>query len=104
MFGSLENKRKRREKREKKTLTEAAGDIYIKRKLCQKIASLFFLLQIGGGGGLISVGINYTKMIGQEILLCRENFASLAKLHRDSEITKFRYVLQISLASKISLA
>ena len=43
-----------------------------------------------------SVGINYTKMTGQKISLCRkislgsENFASLAKLDRDIEITKFR--------------
>ena len=54
-----------------------------------------------------SVGINYKK---SGISLCRtislgsENFASLAKLHRDSEITKFRYALPISLASEISLA
>ena len=32
------------------------------------------------------------------------NFASLAKLHRDSEIIKFRYALPILLASEISLA
>ena len=57
-----------------------------------------------------SVGINYTKMTGQEISLCRkislgsENFASLAKLDRDSEITKFRYAQSISLASEILLA
>ena len=57
-----------------------------------------------------SVGINYTKMTGQrflyagKILLGSENFASLAKLDRDSEITKFRYAQSISLASKISLA
>ena len=48
LFGSLENERKRREKREKQTLTEAAGDIYIKMKMCQKIASGYNL----GGGGL----------------------------------------------------
>ena len=60
-----------------------------------------------------SVGINYTKVefryAGQfryvaKISLGSENFASLAKLHRDSEITKFGYALPISLASKISLA
>ena len=57
-----------------------------------------------------SVCINYTTMTGQEISLYRkislgsENFASLAKLDRDSEITKFRYAQSISLASEISLA
>ena len=57
-----------------------------------------------------SVGINYKNMTGQEISLCRkislgsENFASLAKLDRDSEIPKFRYAQSISLASEISLA
>ena len=57
-----------------------------------------------------SVGINYTKRTGQEISLCRkislgsENFASLVKLDRDSEITKFHYAQSISLASEISLA
>ena len=54
-----------------------------------------------------SVGINYTKVefryAGQfryvaNISLGSENFASLAKLHRDSEITKFCYALPISLA------
>ena len=38
------------------------------------------------------------------ISLGSENFASLAKLHRDSEIEKFRYLQLISLASEISLA
>ena len=33
-----------------------------------------------------------------------ENFTSLAKLDRDSEIPKFRYAQSISLASEISLA
>ena len=51
-----------------------------------------------------SVGINYTKMTGKEISLCRENFASLVKLDRDSEIPKFRYAQSISLAGEISLA
>ena len=57
-----------------------------------------------------SFDINYTKFTGQGISLCRrillgsENFASLAKLHRDSEITKFRYAQSISLAREISLA
>ena len=60
-----------------------------------------------------SVGINYTKVefryAGQfryvaKISLGSENFASLAKFHRDSEITKFRYALPNSLASEISLA
>ena len=45
-----------------------------------------------------SFGINYTKLTGAGISLCRkislgsENFASLAKLHRDSENENFRYV------------
>ena len=57
-----------------------------------------------------SVCINYITMTGKEISLCRkislgsENFASLAKLDRDSEIAKFRYAQSISLASEISLA
>ena len=54
-----------------------------------------------------SVGINYTKVefrYALPISLGSENFASLAKLHRDSKITKFRYALSISLASEISLA
>ena len=32
----------------------------------------------------------------------QKNFASLEKLDRDSEITKFRYAQSISLASEIS--
>ena len=55
LFGSLENERKRREKREKQTLTEAAGDIYIKMKMCQKIA-FFYNLGGGGGGGGAYIG------------------------------------------------
>ena len=51
-----------------------------------------------------SVGINYTKMTRQEISLCKENFASLAKLDKDREITKFLYAQSISLAREISLA
>ena len=48
MFGSLENERKRREKREKQTLKlKAAGDIYINEKLPKDCLGL----QNGGGGG-----------------------------------------------------
>ena len=47
VFGSLENKGKRREKREHQTLTKAARYLH-KTKMCQKIASW---LQNGGGGG-----------------------------------------------------
>ena len=47
MFGSLENKGKRREKREHQTLTKAARYLH-KNKMYQKIA---FWLQNGGGGG-----------------------------------------------------
>ena len=39
MFGSLENERKMREKREKQTLTESCGRYLHKMKSCQKIAS-----------------------------------------------------------------
>ena len=39
MFGSLENKRKRRENREHQTLTKATRYLH-KIKMCQKIASL----------------------------------------------------------------
>ena len=48
LFGSLENERKRREKREKQTLTKAAKIFTQNEKLCQKE---FLGLQIGGGGG-----------------------------------------------------
>ena len=47
VFGSLENKGKRREKREHQTLTKAARYLH-KNKLCKKIA---FGYKIGGGGG-----------------------------------------------------
>ena len=41
MFGSLENERKRREKREKQTLKlKAAGDIYINEKLLKNCLGL----------------------------------------------------------------
>ena len=40
VFGSLENKGKRREKREHQTLTKAARYLH-KNKMCQKIASQF---------------------------------------------------------------
>ena len=53
MFGSLENERKKREKREKRekqTLTEAAGDIYIKWKCAKRLLQVCFGLQNGGGG------------------------------------------------------
>ena len=49
VFGSLENKGKRREKREHQTLTKAARYFH-KNKLCQKIS---LLLQNGGGGAYI---------------------------------------------------
>ena len=48
MFGSLENERKRREKREKQTLKlKVAGDIYINEKLPKDC------LGVQNGGGLI---------------------------------------------------
>ena len=47
VFGSLENKGKRREKREHQTLTQAARYLH-KNKMCQKIA---FCYKMGGGGG-----------------------------------------------------
>ena len=47
VFGSLENKGKRREKREHQTLTKAARYLH-KNKLCQKIA---YGYKMGGGGG-----------------------------------------------------
>ena len=47
VFGSLENKGKRREKREHQTLTKAARYLH-KNKMCQKIA---FCYKMGGGGG-----------------------------------------------------
>ena len=50
MFGSLENKGKRREKRENQTLNEAARYLH-KNKLCQKIASVYKIGGRGGGGG-----------------------------------------------------
>ena len=48
LFGSLENERKRREKREKQTLTESCGRYLHKMKMCQKDC---LGLQMGGGGG-----------------------------------------------------
>ena len=45
LLGSLENERKRREKREKQTLTEAAGDIYINENVPKDCLGL----QNGGG-------------------------------------------------------
>ena len=52
MFGSLENERKKREKREKQTLTEAAGDIYIKWKCAKKLLQVcLWVTKLGGGGG-----------------------------------------------------
>ena len=56
VFGSLESERERREKREKQTLTEAAGDIYIKMKKCQKIASSVLRVTKWGGGGGAYIG------------------------------------------------
>ena len=50
LFGSLENERKRREEREKQTLTEAAGDIYIKCKCAKR---LLRVRNWGGGGAYI---------------------------------------------------
>ena len=49
MFGSLENERKKREKREKQTLTEAAGDIYIKWKCAKRLLQVCFLVTKWGG-------------------------------------------------------
>ena len=51
LFGSLENERKRREKREKQTLTEGYGRYLHKMKNCQKIAYGYKLRGGGGGGG-----------------------------------------------------
>ena len=53
LFGSLENERKRREKREKQTLTEGCGRYLHKMKMCQKDC---LGLQIGGGGGCAYIG------------------------------------------------
>ena len=50
LFGSLENERKRREKREKQTLTEGCGRYLHNMKNFQKIA-LGYKLGGGGGGG-----------------------------------------------------
>ena len=50
LFGSLENGRKRREKREKQTLTEAA-EIFTSNEKCAK--RLLWVTNWGGGGGLI---------------------------------------------------
>ena len=47
MFGSLENERKRREKRENRTLNESCGLLLKMPKLLQ----VCFGLQNGGGGG-----------------------------------------------------
>ena len=47
VFGSLENKGKRREKREHQTLTKAARYLH-KTKMCQKIAQGY---KMGGEGG-----------------------------------------------------
>ena len=47
MFGSLENERKRREKRENQTLNESCGLLLKMPKLLQ----VCFGLQNGGGGG-----------------------------------------------------
>ena len=53
LFGSLENERNRREKREKKTLTESCGRYLHKMKSCQKIAYGYKLRGGGGGGAYI---------------------------------------------------
>ena len=45
MFGSLENKRKRREKRENQTLTKATRYLH-KMKLCPKDFSVAFFLRV----------------------------------------------------------
>ena len=55
LFGSLENERKRREKREKQILTESCGRYLHKMKSCQKIASSY-KLGGGGGGGVAYIG------------------------------------------------
>ena len=56
MFGSLENERKRREEREKQTLTESCGRYLHKMKSCQKIAQGYKMGGGGGGGGGAYIG------------------------------------------------
>ena len=65
VFGSLENKGKRREKREHQTLTKAARYLH-KNKMCQKIA--FFKKNGGGGGGAYIGHPMYENTIKPNIL------------------------------------
>ena len=65
VFGSLENKGKRREKREHQTLTKATRYLH-KNKMCQKIA--FFFTKWGGGGGAYIGHPMYENTIKPNIL------------------------------------
>ena len=51
LFGSLENERKRREKREKQTLTELWETFTYKKCAKRNSLLLFFVTKWGGGGG-----------------------------------------------------